>query len=92
MRAALQVNFLLDPNEKFDLFKNSPRMFVPMLWFRQRAKLTSGLAWLVNLLLIVTDVGIGVFYGIAGIGFVMVFARFIYIVRRHRKKTEMKVQ
>lgn len=86
VKANLQVNFLLQPLEDFDLFKNSPRLYVPMLWFRQRAKLTSDLAWLVNLLLIVTDIGIGVFYGIGGIGFFMVFGRFIYLLRKYQKK------
>lgn len=73
------------------MVRESPRFYAPMMWFEQKAKITSDLATLINLLLVLTEIGMGVFYGIAGIGFLMVFIRFMVIILRHKKKSTLEL-
>jgi len=91
VRARMQVNVLMRSLPMHDLFKDMPRFYAPMMWFEQSAKITSDLGFMLNILLVLSDIGIGVFYSIAGIGFFMVFIRFIVVIRRHQKKSSMNL-
>ncbi|XP_012270483.1 protein croquemort isoform X2 [Orussus abietinus] len=92
IQAQLQINLLVQPDSAMSLFKNIPRTFVPMLWFTQEAKLTEELAEKVKFLLIIPMLGQVTFFGIAGIGLLLVFIGLtICINRRCRNKESQRL-
>ncbi|GAB0094338.1 Protein croquemort [Sergentomyia squamirostris] len=72
IRGQLQLNLMMTPDKHFTMFENVPKMFVPMLWFRQTANLTEDLAksawWAVNL----RPFGLYLAFGLLAIGGVFV--------------------
>lgn len=90
VRAQLQINILLQPVSQFKLFKKVPKMYVPMMWFRQRARITPDLAQRASILHILPGAGLGVFYGLAAIGLSIIVIRLIVLLKRHNKSPDME--
>lgn len=85
VNAQLQLNLLVQHDDKMSMFKNVKTTFVPMLWFAQEAYLTDGYARVVKFIIILESLGSITFYGIACIGILIIFIGiFIYIRRRFR--------
>ncbi|XP_011866286.1 PREDICTED: protein croquemort-like isoform X2 [Vollenhovia emeryi] len=83
VKAQLQLNILLQPVANMSMFKNVRETYVPMLWFAQEVDLTASYASQVKLLLILPSLGTVTFFGIAGIGILIVFiGLFVYIRQR----------
>ncbi|KAG7213896.1 hypothetical protein KM043_003100 [Ampulex compressa] len=91
VRAQLQINLLIQPDEYLTRFKYVKRTFVPMMWFTQEADLTSDYASKVKFILTLPSLGEVTCYGIAGIGgFILLIGVFIY-VRQRRQGEEGQV-
>ncbi|XP_058791990.1 protein croquemort-like isoform X2 [Phymastichus coffea] len=89
VRAALQVNFLVEPEYGFKLFKDLPKMYVPMLWFTQEVNLTSEYASQVKLLLVLPPLGSGVSISVAILGILLiVISAFLFF--RQKKEDDQK--
>lgn len=73
--AQLQLNLLVDKIEHLTMFKHVERTFMPMLWFRQWARLTPDLADQAKLLLNLPSLFEYTGYGLLGLGvlFAIVF-------------------
>lgn len=60
--ARLQVNLLIQPSEIVTLFKNVPKMYIPMIWFELTAEVTeemsSGLRQLLAVPVVMLSIGI----------------------------------
>ncbi|XP_055540735.1 protein croquemort-like [Wyeomyia smithii] len=69
VRAQLQINMLLQPVRGFKLYEKVPELMVPMLWFTQRATLTTELANQAKMALMLPKLGIyvAIFFGTTGI-------------------------
>ncbi|XP_055540738.1 protein croquemort-like [Wyeomyia smithii] len=69
VRAQLQINMLLQPVRGFKLYEEVPELMVPMLWFTQRATLTTELANQAKMALMLPKLGIyvAIFFGTTGI-------------------------
>lgn len=81
VKARMQINVLLRPYENSKLFKDVPRVMVPILWFTQSAELTPSLADLVKLLLKLPTIGLTTFFGLAGIGALLIVSGIVITVR-----------
>lgn len=88
VRAQLQINILLQPISWFKIFKKVPKMYVPMMWFRQRARITPDLAQRASILHILPGVGLGIFYTLAGIGLSIIVIRLIVLLKRPNKSAD----
>jgi scavenger receptor class B, member 1 len=66
--ARFQLNLLIDPIPRFKMYKNVPRLFMPVVWFEQHVKASSNIAIIVKLIL--NAVTIGQIFGfiLTGIG------------------------
>lgn len=51
MAARFQINLLLDKIQSIPLYRNLPRVFVPVLWFEQHVKMSESIANEVKLVL-----------------------------------------
>lgn len=81
VKARMQINFMLRPYEDSDLFQNMPIAMIPALWFTQSAELTSDLADVTKLLVRLPAIGHGTFFGIGGIGVLLLFAGIMITLR-----------
>ncbi|XP_071636458.1 protein croquemort isoform X1 [Temnothorax longispinosus] len=85
VKAALQLNILLEPVENMSMFENINMTYIPMLWFTQEANITADYAKQVQLLLILPSLGTVTFFGIGGIGILIFFiGLFVYVRQRWR--------
>jgi len=81
VKARMQINILLRPYENSKLFKDIPRVMVPILWFTQSAELTPDLANMAKLLLKLPSIGLATFFGLAGIGALLIVCGIVITVR-----------
>lgn len=88
VKARMQINILLRPYENSELFKNMPRVMMPALWFTQSAELTSKLADVTKLLVKLPAIGKGTFFGIAGLGALLLFIGIMITLRNGWKGDE----
>ncbi|XP_011162113.1 protein croquemort isoform X1 [Solenopsis invicta] len=80
IKAQLQLNLLVEPVPDMSIFENITKTYIPMLWFTQEANLTAEFANKVQLFIILRSLGTVTFFGIAGIGLLILFIGiFIYI-------------
>ncbi|XP_011300459.1 protein croquemort isoform X2 [Fopius arisanus] len=85
VKARLQLNLLIQPMEHIGLFANVPKVFIPMLWFRQEADLSSDLGSQLKFVLILPTLGHVTFFGIAGLGLLIFFIGGVVCIRGRRK-------
>ncbi|XP_066601238.1 protein croquemort-like isoform X2 [Prorops nasuta] len=87
VKAQLQLNILVQPDDAMSLFRNIPTTYIPILWFDQDTQLTSEYSSLVKMILILSTTGYVTFFGIAAIGlFVSLIGLFIYIREKRRNE------
>lgn len=53
------------------MLKNVPKIFIPMLWFRQTAMLTESYASMAKILLVLPSVGVYTGYGLLSVGILL---------------------
>ncbi|XP_073972729.1 protein peste-like isoform X2 [Rhodnius prolixus] len=85
--ARFQINILLSPIEKFSLFKNVPTIYFPMIWFEQRATITSRLAWQVKFALAAPLIGQIVSF-LFIVGGVAVMAYYLYLIVPYSRRSK----
>ncbi|XP_076174152.1 protein croquemort [Ptiloglossa arizonensis] len=85
VNAQLQLNLLIQPDKDMTMFKNLKKIFVPMLWFTQEARLTSSYAETVKFVIILQSLGSVTCFGIAGIGFIIIFIGIFVLIRENLK-------
>lgn len=71
IKAQFQVNVLIEPIAGISMFRDVPKMFVPMMWFRERATITPELAVKVLLIHNLPVIIVALCYTLAGIGLIM---------------------
>lgn len=81
VKARMQINLLLRPYEKSKLFKDVPKVMVPILWFTQSVDLTPDLADLAKLLVKLPAIGLSIFFGLAGIGALLIVCGIVITLR-----------
>lgn len=55
--ARFQLNLMITPIPRFNLYRNVPRKFMPILWFEQHVVASSDIARLVKLILAAPTIG-----------------------------------
>lgn len=88
INAALQINLLLKPWSGISALQGVPEIFVPMLWFKQRAELTEDLAKQARLAVMLPSFGVLIGYGLLGTGVLMALSTlvcFIFVWRRQEE-------
>ncbi|XP_015115646.1 protein croquemort isoform X2 [Diachasma alloeum] len=85
VRARLQLNLLIQPIKHIRLFEKVPKVFIPMLWFRQEADLSSDLGSQLKFVLILPTLGHVTFFGIAGLGVLLLFIGGVVCIRGRRR-------
>lgn len=73
VRAAMQLNLLIQPISHITMFKKVKKTFVPMLWFSQTARLTQQLGDKAKVLLTVPAIVSYTGYAVIGIAVLLVF-------------------
>ncbi|XP_047122082.1 protein croquemort-like [Schistocerca piceifrons] len=74
VNARLMLNVMLEPVELVSFYEKLPRrIYFPAFWFNQKAVLTEDLAMLAKFIKNAPALGMGLFFGMAGIGLIMVF-------------------
>uniref|UniRef100_U5EZE5 Putative plasma membrane glycoprotein cd36 n=1 Tax=Corethrella appendiculata TaxID=1370023 RepID=U5EZE5_9DIPT len=93
IRAQLQINLKLEPIEGYKFYEKVPNMMVPMIWFRQRAQLTSELADQAKIALILPSVGtyIAVLFGLIAI-VISIVSIIIFLKRYHQTNVYEELQ
>lgn len=87
--ARLQINLMVEPFEDIELFeKFTERMFLPTMWFNQRVELSEDLADDVKLIVSFQTIGMGILFGLAGIGALMLFVGIMLTIRHGWKGAE----
>ncbi|XP_067009644.2 protein croquemort [Anabrus simplex] len=85
----LQLNIMVEPFDNISMFQNfSRRMFIPTLWFNQRVVLDEDMADKVKLILGLQTIGMGVLFGLAGIGALLLFVGAMLTIRNGWKGSE----
>jgi scavenger receptor class B, member 1 len=85
IKAALQINLLIRPYLGISEFREVPTMFVPMLWFKQRADLTPELAKQARMAVNLPSFGVWVSYGLLGAGLLIALMTIVCFVFRFRR-------
>ncbi|KAI4463518.1 scavenger receptor class b type-1 sr-b1 [Holotrichia oblita] len=78
VRAAVQLNLLIEPMKNIHMFKNVKETFVPMLWFSQTTELTKTLGRKTKILLIVPSILTYTGCGLIGIACLLIFVSVYY--------------
>ncbi|CAB3366312.1 Hypothetical predicted protein [Cloeon dipterum] len=78
VEAKLQINLLMQPYKQIGIFKKVPRVLIPMFYFKQSAKLTPHLAYLMRIVLDLKMIGFIVAGVLVFIGLV-IFVSGIYM-------------
>jgi len=82
VKARMQINMLLRPYKNSKLFRDVPKVMVPMLWFTQSAELTPDLADMAKLLIKLPTIGLATFFGLAGIGGLLIVCGIVITLRK----------
>ncbi|XP_017877903.1 protein croquemort-like isoform X2 [Ceratina calcarata] len=88
VKAQLQLNLLIQSDDKMKMFRNITSTYVPMLWFTQEAYLTDDYASTIKFILILQSFGSITCYGIAAIGILILSITLFLIVRNNLKEEE----
>jgi len=88
VKARMQINMLLRPYKNSKLFKDVPKVMVPILWFTQSAELTPDLADMAKLLIKLPTIGLATLFGLAGIGALLIVCGIVITVRNGWKGEE----
>ncbi|KAJ9585302.1 hypothetical protein L9F63_002887 [Diploptera punctata] len=88
VKARMQINLLLQSYSFSKVFANMPKVLMPALWFTQSAEVTSDLADLAKLLINLPAIGMGTFFGLAGIGALLILAGIVITLRKGWKGDE----
>jgi len=75
------------PSATLELYKDMPKLYFPMLWFKQRAAITPELSTLLNLLLSLPTIGMAFFFGITAIGIVMFGIALYFTIRQNKQRS-----
>ncbi|XP_043253462.1 protein croquemort-like [Colletes gigas] len=89
--AQLQLNLLIQPDKYMSMFKHLEKTFVPMLWFTQEAYLTPSYASKVKFVIILQSLGSVTFFGIAGIGILIICIGVFVLIRSNWKGEDNEV-
>lgn len=84
INAALQINILIKPWSGIFAFDEVPELFVPTLWFKQKADLTPELADQARLAIMVPLLGVWIGYGLLGLGLLVAISGLSCYVFRWR--------
>ena len=96
--ARFQLNLLVTPIPRFNLYKNVPRRFMPVLWFEQHVTASENQATIVKLLLAAPTAGqiFGLTFVIIGITLMLAACIFVrdecelnYDVKTEFEKTKL---
>lgn len=82
-----QFNFLLQPNKNIGMFSNVPRVFFPVMWCQEIARITPEFASNLKLLLAVPMMGLSFSIGLVLLGLILLAVAF-----RRVKKKDKKLQ
>ncbi|KAJ8898067.1 hypothetical protein PR048_003427 [Dryococelus australis] len=63
------------------MFKNLPRIFIPVMWFTQKADIDDNLASVGKLAISATAIGWGMLFGFAAIGLLIIVIGLVVTVR-----------
>lgn len=88
INAALQINLFIRPYEGLSEFRDIPTMFVPMLWFKQRAELTEELASQARIAVNLPSIGVWIAYGLLGFGLLIAVMTALCFVLRFKQQEE----
>lgn len=80
VKGRVQVNMLLQKIPSISLYKNAPRVFMPVFWFEQLAAVPEDYLWQVQLLLKVPLVAMGTGSALIVMGLVF----FLFVVGRRK--------
>lgn len=86
--AAIQINLFIRPYEGLSQFRDVPTMFVPVIWFKQRAELTPELADQARIAVNLPYFGVWIAYGLLGIGFLIAVMTVLCFAFRFKKNDE----
>jgi hypothetical protein len=71
------------------LFKDVPKVMVPILWFTQTAELSDNLANLTKLLVSLPAIGFVIFFGLGGIGALLIVSGLVITLRKGWEEDEI---
>lgn len=89
INAALQINLLIRPWSGISAFKDLREMFIPMLWFKQRAELTQELANQARLAVNLPKIGVWIGYGLLLTGLFLAISGLGCYIFRWREPLEL---
>ncbi|XP_063236012.1 protein croquemort-like [Bacillus rossius redtenbacheri] len=81
VRARMQLNILLQPYQDMKMFKDLPRVFIPTLWFTQKADIDDSLASTAKLVLSAPVIGWGTLFGLSAVGLLILVVGLVVTVR-----------
>ncbi|KAL0266955.1 UNVERIFIED_CONTAM: hypothetical protein PYX00_009357 [Menopon gallinae] len=87
IKAQFQVNTLIEPISWLSMFKDLPKLYIPMFWFRERATITTDLAFKVLLIQKMPSIISGLCYGLAALGLILAFVAAFMFYRKRNKST-----
>ncbi|KAH0569073.1 protein croquemort-like isoform X2 [Cotesia glomerata] len=88
VNARLQLNLLIQPIKHLSLYTNIPRIYMPILWFKQEANLTANYARQVKFIATLPLLGHVTFYGIACIGILLMFVGIGVYLKKFRNSDD----
>ncbi|CAG5108740.1 Similar to crq: Protein croquemort (Drosophila melanogaster) [Cotesia congregata] len=86
--ARLQLNLLIQPIKHLSLYTNIPRIYMPILWFKQEANLTANYARQVKFIATLPLLGHVTLYGIACIGILLMFVGIGVYLKKFRNSDD----
>lgn len=88
INAALQINLYIKEWPGITKFKGVPQLFVPILWFKQRAELTEDLAGQAKLAVNLPSIGVWIAYGLLSLGVLLAISIVVCFVTRWKTISE----
>lgn len=88
MEASLQVNMLLNPYQEYALLKGVPKIYFPLMWFKEKARIDNELGPTVRLMSRMPMAGNILFGCLLGIGVILLIIAGGCFVK-HRKKDKL---
>ncbi|XP_057325256.1 protein croquemort-like isoform X2 [Microplitis mediator] len=88
VKARLQLNLLIQPIKHLSIYTDIPRVYMPVLWFKQEANLTESYGKQIKFIATLPLLGHVTFYGIACIGLLLAFIGTGLLIKRFRNSED----
>lgn len=88
VNARLQINILMEPVTDMNVFKDLPKLYMPMMWFHQHAEMTPELASNLTPLAELGEMGLWALMALTAVGLSLIIIGLVLKIKRSKREED----